>query len=158
MNEVSLHTLFDLVDSLDLEGSRVLERYLAKHKQMLQPQEPSEVQDDFPLMQEIKRHLTQRGTQMQGIDATLLACWHVCLSGSETYNSKQVNALLLECGCKPSNTSALLDTARSRRWVDVIAGNEPGRHKTYRLTSEGMAEAGRHLNTTLAKVVDMRAA
>lgn len=147
MSDPSLHPLLDLVDALnDYEKVEFVERYVAKHKQTLLLREDTDSLDDFPLMQEVKRELTRRGLQMQGIDATILACWHEHLSGAEKFNSKQLNTLLRECGCKPSNTSALLDTARARRWVDVVAGDEPGRHKTYRLTDLGIAEARRHLS------------
>lgn len=146
------------VDKLELRQAEYLKLYVDKHLRFLDALNGKERDDDFPTLQKIKRVLGARGLELLGTEATLLACWYVQLSGADSFNAKQINALLLDCGCKPANTSTALDTVRNRRWVEVVSGDEVGRHKTYRVTSEGISESRRLLEVQPSNILDYPAA
>lgn len=141
----SFENLLDQIEKLSPAEFSVVKRVVRLRDELDRRAEPNDMRDEFELMQEIKKVLKERREELKDNDATLLACWHVHLSGAESFNTRQANAILLEMDSKPSNTTTVFDTLRQRNLLDLVAG-APGKHKTCRLTDAGISAASRLLN------------
>lgn len=137
MASPKLDEILRQVDDLSLDDLNIVYRWVQKQRELIRLRESQDITEEFDVMREIRLHLQSKGASMPGADATLLACRHVQLSGSEIFNARQVNAVLLECDCKPSNTSTVMDSLRQRNLIEVKSPEETGKHKLFTLTQMG---------------------
>ena len=137
MASPKLDGLLRQIEELSSVELNIVSRWVQMQQELTRLRESQDVAEEFDLMKEIRNLLMLKGQDMNGADATLLACRHVQLSGSEVFNARQVNTILTECDCKPSNTSTVMDTLRQRLLIEVKSNDELGKHKLFGLTAAG---------------------
>lgn len=131
--------LLKQIDELPINDLEVVMLFAQRRMESLRGLDEGHV-DDFARMQEIRGILEKRGPEFSGTDATLLCCYYVQLSGSDTFNARQVNTALMEAGRNIANITTTMDSLRQKQFIETTS-TATGSHKMYHLTESGRATA-----------------